>query len=60
MTMLCGDNNDDVLQSSAMIAALEVSGAVKTAASAALCSPRRRRGEDIHDASAVQPTTMTL
>eukprot|EP00965_Chrysotila_dentata_P002942 95244-Pleurochrysis_carterae.AAC.1 len=42
MTMLCGGNDDDVLQSPAIIAALNVSGTVKTAASAAALRKEQR------------------
>eukprot|EP00965_Chrysotila_dentata_P046736 1552053-Pleurochrysis_carterae.AAC.1 len=42
MTVLCGGDDDDVMQFSAMAAALKVSGAVKTAASAATLRTERR------------------
>eukprot|EP00965_Chrysotila_dentata_P129059 4266390-Pleurochrysis_carterae.AAC.1 len=61
MTMLCGGNDDDVLQSPAKIAALEVSGAVKTATSAAvLRSQRQRHCEDSNDGTVKTATTPAL
>eukprot|EP00965_Chrysotila_dentata_P121108 4005429-Pleurochrysis_carterae.AAC.1 len=51
MTMLCGGNVDDVVQSPAMTAALEVSGAVKTAASAAVLRRKRRQRPACSDGS---------
>eukprot|EP00965_Chrysotila_dentata_P088547 2924312-Pleurochrysis_carterae.AAC.1 len=51
MTMLCSDNDDDVLQSPAMIVSPEVSSAVNSAASATALRRERRQRPGCSDGS---------